>query len=107
MIVGRKRLLFVFIGILFLQINGYANILINTEPQDTFPVPVNIKNQLFYLQRTTNTNTVVYALNINAKGVLDESTPVKVFWIRYPEGHAKRAQFYSKSICLWNHFKKE
>jgi hypothetical protein len=100
MIVGRMRLLFVFIGILFLQINGYANILINTEPQDTFPVPVNIKNQLFYLQRTTNTNTVVYALNINAKGVLDESTPVKVFWIRYPEGGMqKELNFIQKAFA--------
>lgn len=60
------------------------------DPQDTFPVPTNIKNQLFYLQRTTNTNTVVYALNINDKGVLDESTPVKVFWIRYPEGGMRK-----------------
>lgn len=77
---------YVLLALVLIQINGYANASSNSEPQDTFPVPVNIKNQLFYLQRTTNTNTVVYALNINSKGVLNESTPVKVFWIRYPEG---------------------
>jgi hypothetical protein len=86
MIFGRMRNFYVLLGLVFMQINGYANNSTNIEPQDTFPVPANIKNQLFYLQRTTNTNTVVYALNINEKGVLDESTPVKVFWIRYPEG---------------------
>jgi len=86
MILRRIRVFFVLCGLIFLQLEGLANIPTNTDPQDTFPVPVNIKNQLFYLQRTPNTNTVVYALNINAKGVLDESTPVKVFWIRYPEG---------------------
>ncbi|OYZ00345.1 MAG: hypothetical protein B7Y37_11425 [Sphingobacteriia bacterium 28-36-52] len=86
MIFGRMRKFYVLLGLVLMQINGSANTSNNIEPQDTFPVPANIKNQLFYLQRTTNTNTVVYALNINGKGVLDESTPVKVFWIRYPEG---------------------
>jgi hypothetical protein len=86
MILGRMRKIVVILGVFLMQISGYANTSTNSEPQDTFPVPANIKNQLFYLQRTTNTNTVIYALNINSKGVLDESTPVKVFWIRYPEG---------------------
>lgn len=100
MILGRMRKLLVVLILLFSQINGYANIPLNGDPQDTFPVPANIKNQLFYLQRTTNTNTVVYALNINAKGVLDESTPVKVFWIRYPEGGMqKELNFIQKAFA--------
>ncbi|MDD2791882.1 MAG: DUF4833 domain-containing protein [Sediminibacterium sp.] len=70
------------------------------EPQDTFPVPANIRNQLFYLQRTTNTNTVIYTLNVNAAGKLDESTPVKVFWIRYPEGGMhKELNFIQKAFA--------
>ncbi len=56
------------------------------EPQDTFPVPRNIPNQLFYLQRTPNTNTVIYALNTKKDNSLDEDNPLKVFWVRYPEG---------------------
>ena len=71
-----------------------------TDPQDTFPVPAGIKNQLFYLQRTTNTNTVIYSLNVNEKGELDESTPVKVFWIRYPEGGMrKELNFIQKAFA--------
>lgn len=100
MILGRMRIFIVLCGLVFLQIKGYTNIPSNIEPQDTFPVPANIKNQLFYLQRTTNTNTVVYALNINSKGVLDESTPVKVFWIRYPEGGMqKELNFIQKAFA--------
>ena len=97
---GRKRFL-VFLILLtgiFSMVNrgiaanreGVDKMMYNTDPQDTFPVPVGIKNQLFYLQRTTNTNTIIYSLNVNDKGELDESTPVKVFWIRYPEGGMRK-----------------
>lgn len=53
------------------------------EPQDTFPVPRNISNLLFYIQRTPNTNTICYTLNLTSAGVLDDEEPVHVFWIRY------------------------
>jgi len=52
--------------------------------QEEFPVPAGNARQLFYLQRTSNTNTIVYELNYK-KGKLDESNPVHVFWIRYAE----------------------
>lgn len=47
-----------------------------------FPVPAGIPNQLFYLQRTSNANTIVCELNIK-NGVLNEDEPAHVFWIRY------------------------
>jgi len=107
---GRKRFL-VFLILLtgiFSMVNrgiaanreGVDKMMYNTDPQDTFPVPVGIKNQLFYLQRTTNTNTIIYSLNVNDKGELDESTPVKVFWIRYPEGGMrKELNFIQKAFA--------
>jgi hypothetical protein len=52
--------------------------------QEGFPAPAGNISQLFYLQRTSNTNTIVYELNYK-KGILDESNPVHVFWIRYAE----------------------
>jgi phosphatidylglycerophosphate synthase len=53
---------------------------------DTFPVPKQYDNLLFYLQRTPNTNTVMYELNIDKKtGQLDGDDPVHVYWIRYTE----------------------
>ncbi|RZK15338.1 MAG: DUF4833 domain-containing protein [Hymenobacter sp.] len=50
-----------------------------------FPVPSGVPNQLFYLQRDPNTNTVIYQLNLNSAGKLDEEEPVRIFWIRYAE----------------------
>ena len=50
----------------------------------SFPVPKNIPNQLFYLQRDPNSNTIICALNLK-NGQLDKQDPVRVFWIRYTE----------------------
>jgi hypothetical protein len=107
MIYGSMRILFILLGFTFIQFESYAKMPTIMDPQDTFPVPTNIKNQLFYLQRTTNTNTVVYALNINDKGVLDEGNPVKVFWIRYPEGGMqKELNFIQKAFAYGTTSKK-
>jgi len=51
--------------------------------KDKFPIPKE-DDQLFYLQRDPNTNTVIYTLNIN-DGEIDEHSPVKAHWIRYAE----------------------
>jgi len=53
---------------------------------DSLPVPRNVKELLFYVQRDPDANTVVYALNLDDKGDLNEDEPVKIFWIRYKEG---------------------
>jgi hypothetical protein len=70
------------------------------DPQDTFPVPA-ASNQLFYLQRTANTNTVVYEANFNSKGQLDEKNPVRVYWIRYPEGGMKKDLSYIQRVFAY------
>jgi len=51
----------------------------------SFPVP-KVSNQLFYLQRDPNVNTIICQLNLDSEGKLDQKTPVNVFWIRYAEG---------------------
>jgi hypothetical protein len=60
------------------------------QPTLTFPTPSGIANQLFYLQRDPNINTVIYQLNTNRAGQLDEDEPVKVFWIRYAEQNERK-----------------
>ncbi|HEY0609186.1 MAG TPA: DUF4833 domain-containing protein [Chitinophaga sp.] len=55
-----------------------------------FPTPSGIPNMLFYLQRTPNSNTIVYDLNIDKDGKLDADEPVNVYWIRYTEGGTKK-----------------
>ena len=64
------------------------------DPQDSFPIPMGNPKQLFYLQRTTNKNTIVCELNLNSKGQPDEENPVSVFWIRYAENGAKKELNY-------------
>ena len=59
------------------------------DAQEKYPIPGNNANQLFYLQKNTNTNTIVCELNYH-NGYLDEDEPVHVFWIRYQEGGQKK-----------------
>lgn len=71
------------------------------EPQDTFPVPKGNSKQLFYLQRTANTNTIICELNYKKNGELDETDPVHVFWIRYPEGGMKKELSYIQRVFAY------
>ncbi|WP_341906833.1 DUF4833 domain-containing protein [Fluviicola taffensis] len=57
----------------------------NVWGQAGYPVPPANKNMLFYLQRTHNTNTVIYEINYK-NGKIDDDEPVKVYWIRYADG---------------------
>jgi len=62
--------------------------------QDTFPVPPAKKNMIFYIQRTLNTNTIVYELNYNTDSTLNKKEPVRVYWIRYSEDGGKKDLSY-------------
>jgi hypothetical protein len=58
-----------------------------------FPVPPANPKQLFYLQRTPNTNTIVCDINL-VNGKPDEDEPVHVYWIRYTEQGQKKELNY-------------
>ncbi len=54
--------------------------------QSTFPTPPNTPQRLFYVQRTSNTNTIVYDANTIDKGsAFDSKQPIRVYWLRYDE----------------------
>lgn len=79
-------------GMLAISKNGHGQV-------SNFPVPAADTNRLFYLQRTPNTNTIVYELNYD-KGVLNEKEPVHVFWIRYGEqGQRAELSFIQRSFA--------
>jgi len=66
---------------------------------DTFPIPKGIDNQLFYLQRDPDANTVIYKLNIK-DGQLINNEPVSGFWIRYAEnGQIKELSGIQKKLA--------
>ena len=40
-------------------------------------------NQLFYVQRSPNSNTVVYAARLDANGAIQRGDPVEAFWRKF------------------------
>ena len=50
-----------------------------------YPIPSE-PNQIFYIERSSNSNTVVYVANLDAKGRLDAGEPVKGYWRWYNRG---------------------
>ncbi|AKD56825.1 CDP-alcohol phosphatidyltransferase [Spirosoma radiotolerans] len=59
----------------------------------SFPIPKGIPNQLFYIQRDPNPNTIICTLNLK-NGQLDKQDPVHVFWIRYTEQSQQKELSY-------------
>jgi hypothetical protein len=72
----------------------YANESLAGTAVDSFPVPKTGPKQLFYLQRTTNSNTIICELNTDARGQVIKDNPVHVYWIRYDEGGEKKELSY-------------
>jgi hypothetical protein len=54
-----------------------------------YPVP-HEQNQIFFVQRSMNPNTIVYTARLNADGLLDRRRPVDVFWRRFNDDGEKR-----------------
>jgi len=53
-----------------------------TALRPEFKVP-DEPNQLFYVQRSPNSNTVIYAARLDASGNLDAREPVEGFWRKF------------------------
>ncbi|WP_161957197.1 DUF4833 domain-containing protein [Aestuariivirga litoralis] len=56
--------------------------------EEVYPVPSDA-NQVFYVQRSMNPNTIVYAARLR-DGKLDPRQPVEVFWRRFNDDGEKR-----------------
>ncbi len=48
-----------------------------------YPVPPVNENSLFYIQRSKNTNAIVYEINRTPEGKIKAEEPIKIYWIRY------------------------
>lgn len=62
--------------------------------QDAYPIPPDGQNRLFYIQRTGNTNTIIYDANVSGARTFKSAEPVNIYWIRYAEGGAAQALSY-------------
>ena len=53
-----------------------------------------IPNLLFYIQRSLNTNTVVYEANFDNNGILIKDNPINTHWIMYEKNGELEALSY-------------
>ncbi|WP_133553740.1 DUF4833 domain-containing protein [Pedobacter duraquae] len=83
---------------LVLSFSGSSTAFAQTDTSDPspvkFPTPKGIANELFYLQRDPNSNTIIYELNLDSKGNVDADEPVLVYWMRYHDGGEKKDLSY-------------
>ena len=74
-----------------------SNEIVHLRPE--FKVP-DEPNQLFYVQRSPNANTVVYAAKLDAKGDFDTRTPVEAFWRKFNiDGGKKSLNFIERMMA--------
>jgi len=105
------RSFFLFI-LSFLFFAGSENTFANSISVDSLKTPINYPKppasaeRLFYVQRTPNSNTIVYDLNIDGKGILDADEPVKVYWIKYNErGQKEDLNFIQRKFAYGLNFR--
>jgi hypothetical protein len=61
-------------------------------------------NQLFYVERSVNSNTVIYAARLDAHSAINPKAPVEAFWRWYNvDGHRKDLNFIEKMMAYGVH----
>jgi hypothetical protein len=85
---GLKKL--IILGLIVITATSYSQ----NKLKDTYPVPVKTDKLLFYLQRSKNSNTIIYELNTLPNGALNKAEPVHPYWLRYEEGGKKMELSY-------------
>ncbi len=58
-----------------------------------YPVPLHTRQLLFYIQNSTNTNTVIYDINV-VNGIIQKDEPVKIYWLRFAENSKRQPLNY-------------
>lgn len=79
---------------------AFISFQIFADPPASYPIPPETKNGLFYLQRSNNSNTVVYDANLQADGSLSKREPIDVYWLRYnTTGERKALNFAQRNFA--------
>lgn len=68
-----------------------------------YPVPKKTDKLLFYIQRNQNKNTVVYNLNKNCDGCVNQEYPMEVSWINYSDGGARKSLNYIQNKLAYGY----
>lgn len=77
---------------MLLTFNGLAQKTKSIPPAtvEQFPTPADSDNRLFYIQRSSNINTILYDANLGADKKLDSKNPVHPYWLLYTQGGRKQ-----------------
>ncbi len=74
-----------------------GNELLRLRPE--FKVP-DEPDQLFYIQRSPNANTVVYAAKLDARGDFDSTAPVEPYWRKFNiDGSKQKLSFMERLMA--------
>ena len=104
-----------FLGLLFLvlsitkaqaqQMSLDSSTIVHPQIKYNIPVPPVNRNTLFYIQKSTNPNTVMYEGRRDESGNIDEEQPVDVFWIRYQmDSSRKDLNFIQRKLAYGINF---
>jgi hypothetical protein len=64
-----------------------------------YPIPAE-PNQVFYIERSSNSSTVIYCAKFGKDGKLDPAEPVTAYWRWYRvDGHIKPLNFIERSMA--------
>lgn len=102
-------------SLFFLQLFFFISfgVIGQNKTKKVFPKP-DVKNMLFYVQRTMNINTLIYEVNVDSKEEIDVKEPIKIYWISYakngeiePLNYIQRNYAYGLEVKLLDAEKKE
>ena len=81
-----------FFAVILLTFNSIAQKIKPIPPANVeqFPTPADSDIRLFFVQRSSNINTILYDANLGDDKKLDPRNPVHTYWIRYTEGGKKQ-----------------
>ena len=68
-----------------------------------YPSPEKTDDLLFYIQRNQNKNTVVYNLNRNCDGCINQEFPMEASWIKYSDGGIKENLNYFQNKLAYGY----
>jgi hypothetical protein len=72
-----------------------------------YPIPEDIDDLLFYIQRNHNLNTIIYKINRDQNQLINESQPLCIQWIRYDDnGEIKELSFMQNKLAYGCQFTK-
>ncbi len=72
----------------------------STDVQNGYPTPPDKFERLFYIQRTGNTNTIVYDVNFSAHKTINKDNPINAYWLRYADnGEAKPLSYIQRTFA--------